>query len=299
MAKAGLLFVGTNDGIALYSDPGALGRWLRVGHELRGAAVRSVWVWADNPLYVLAATDTALYRSEDGGAIWAEVAGVAGGVLTGSRAAQASVVCVAQDGTLWRSADAGATWVAAGHTGIAGSATLAVSDDTTGVFVVASGRSVVSSADHGATWNILPELPAQAQQLALRPGDNTIYLIAQQQLYDYREGAWHLLRTTTTLPNAAVGGLAILGGREPTLLIAVPGGAIARSNDSGATWEHITSDVGWIDPPSVICAAPYHIDTAFAGGGSAIAISTDRGSTWRRLKGELAGVCTIAAARLV
>ena len=298
MAKAGLLFVGTNDGIALYSEPGALGRWLRVGHELRGAAVRSVWVWADNPLHVLAATDTVLYRSEDGGGVWAEVAGVAGGVLTGSRAAQASVVCVVPEGTLWRSADAGATWVAVGNTGISGSAIHAVSDDTTGTFVVACGRYVVSSADRGTTWSVLPELPAQAEKLALQPGDNTIYLIAQQQMYSYRQGLWQPLNTTI-LSNAAVGGLTILGGREPTLLMAVPGGAIARSSDGGATWEHTTSDAGWIDPPSVISTAPYHIDTAFAGGGSTIAISTDRGSTWRRLKGELAGVCAIAAARLV
>ncbi|HMP41049.1 MAG TPA: hypothetical protein PKA05_11760 [Roseiflexaceae bacterium] len=56
MAKAGLLFIGTDDGIILLSNPGTAGRWLRVGHELRGRAVHGIWVRHDDPRLVVAAT---------------------------------------------------------------------------------------------------------------------------------------------------------------------------------------------------------------------------------------------------
>ena len=41
MAKAGLLFVGTEDGLLLFSNPNEIGRWLRIGQPFRGAAVRA------------------------------------------------------------------------------------------------------------------------------------------------------------------------------------------------------------------------------------------------------------------
>src|SRR5437762_2508118 len=71
MAKAGLLFAGTDDGVVLFSNPGAVGRWLRVGQELRGHAIRAIWPAADNPLIVLAAgASMGLQRSDDAGAQW-------------------------------------------------------------------------------------------------------------------------------------------------------------------------------------------------------------------------------------
>src|ERR671931_1904923 len=71
MAKAGLLFVGTEDGMVLFSNPNNIGRWLRIGHELRGRAIQSIWPLADNPLVVFAAASgMSAQRSDDGGQSW-------------------------------------------------------------------------------------------------------------------------------------------------------------------------------------------------------------------------------------
>ncbi|HMO58020.1 MAG TPA: hypothetical protein PKC19_11725 [Roseiflexaceae bacterium] len=74
MAKAGLLFIGTDDGIILLSNPGTAGRWLRVGHELRGRAVHGIWVRHDDPRLVVAATSGGVERSDDSGATWRTLA---------------------------------------------------------------------------------------------------------------------------------------------------------------------------------------------------------------------------------
>ncbi len=295
MAKAGLLFVGTNDGIALYSEPGAMGRWLRVGQELRGFVIQSIWVWADNPLHVVATTDTQLYRSIDGGGSWEVVIDVPGGMLAGSRAAQAQVVCLTHDGVLWRSSDAGANWSPTGNIEGVGSSLVATAGDSSNIVTIATGKKVSRSVDGGTTWELLPELPANVEQIAMRMGEYGLCVVAQQQLFSYHENSWQLLT-----PHIVVaGGFAILGGREPELLVAESSGKIARSSDAGMTWKYAANDLAWDGPPNVIIAASYHIDTAFAGDTSMVALSTDRGNTWQRLKGDLAGVRAIAAARLV
>ena len=71
MAKAGLLFVGTDDGALLFSNPNNIGRWLRIGQPFRGQVVRAIWPLPDNPLVVFAAVQgQGLQRSDDGGQSW-------------------------------------------------------------------------------------------------------------------------------------------------------------------------------------------------------------------------------------
>ncbi len=73
MAKANLLFVGTDDGLVLFSQPGATGRWLRVGHVLRATRVDAVWADADDPTQLGVSTaDGQTLRSQDSGDSWAD-----------------------------------------------------------------------------------------------------------------------------------------------------------------------------------------------------------------------------------
>jgi hypothetical protein len=88
MAKAGIVYVGTADGIAIYSDPGGIGRWRRVGHELRGTAVTAIE--AEDALTVTVQTTTlGAQRSSDGGQSWA-LAGEHGPEILGTRVATTS-----------------------------------------------------------------------------------------------------------------------------------------------------------------------------------------------------------------
>ncbi len=68
MAKAGLVYIGTADGLVILSDPGATGRWRKIGHELVGQAVQAIA--AETALAVLVATPLGVLRSNDGGQTW-------------------------------------------------------------------------------------------------------------------------------------------------------------------------------------------------------------------------------------
>jgi photosystem II stability/assembly factor-like uncharacterized protein len=294
MAKAGLLFVGTDDGIVLYSEPGAAGRWFRIGQELRGASISALWAYADNPTIVLAATDTALLRSTDGGALWEPIHGVPSGLLAGSKADPAMVTCLAADGRVFRSADAGETWVLVGSVpGTMARVLLAAADDQLALYA-AIGNQIWSSGDGGQSWAEHDRLPGIVTGLAVLPGRERMYATANGTLYQYRTGNWQPIVGTPPM----AGPLGILAGREPTILAALASAAIGRSSDGGTTWEATGAEVGWGDVQALV-AAPYHMDTAFAGGGPAIAFSVDRGRTWQRMKGDSAHVRAIAVARLV
>src|SRR5437773_4140454 len=111
MAKAGLLFVGTDDGVVLFSNPGAVGRWLRVGQELRGHAIRAIWPAADNPLIVLAAgAGMGVQRSDDGGQSWRETFDGDVTAVVGHHSDAVAVYLGTADGGVYRSADAGSSW---------------------------------------------------------------------------------------------------------------------------------------------------------------------------------------------
>src|SRR5215213_42712 len=110
MAKAGLLFVGTDDGMVLFSNPNNIGRWLRIGQPFREKQVRAVWPIADNPLVVVAAVaGMGVQRSEDGGQSWERTLDVEASTIAGARSAPNRLYLTA-DGAVYRSDDAGATW---------------------------------------------------------------------------------------------------------------------------------------------------------------------------------------------
>src|SRR5215210_1634439 len=100
MAKAGLLFVGTGDGLVLFSNPNNIGRWLRIGQPFRGHGVRAVWPLAENPLVVLAAVDgMGVQRSEDGGQGWQPVLAREASALVGAKSALERMYLTTKDGT--------------------------------------------------------------------------------------------------------------------------------------------------------------------------------------------------------
>lgn len=68
MAKAGIVYVGTEDGIVIFSDPGGTGRWRNIGHELRGRHVAALA--AADALTLTVRTDVGAQHSSDGGRSW-------------------------------------------------------------------------------------------------------------------------------------------------------------------------------------------------------------------------------------
>ena len=218
MAKAALLFVGTADGLVTFSDPGASGRWLRVGHELTGSLISAVWPLFDEPQIILAGGPSGLWRSDNGGASWAEITPLAVVAFAGERATPRTIALATTNGAWQHSNDGGVSWKA-------------------------------DASD-------LPVLAVPSRQELL------------------------------------------LGGQSPVLL-AVRDNRIERSNDNGASWEPTTSDTPLVGDITVIGAARYHIDTAFAGTSCGqLAASNDRGRTWQVIKHDLPAVQAVIATRL-
>lgn len=91
-------------------------------------------------------------------------------------------------------------------------------------------------------------------------------------------------------PNA----IALAG--QPLASLRTAGAGIERSEDGGVSWH--PAAVPTANPVSTLLAAPYHLDTAFAGTAAGeVLISTDRGRSWQILTSELPPVIALAAGR--
>src|SRR5215211_754828 len=188
MAKAGLLFVGTDDGAVLFSNPNNIGRWLRIGQPFRGQAVHAIWPLPDNPLVVFAAVQgLGLQRSDDGGQSWQvaldqDIAGV-----LGHHGVPSVLYTWTAGGELYASDDADQHWdrrVAGGPAAV-GAARLVVAADDARQLYLAQADGVWASADAGATWARFGEqVPDGVQAIAAHPTKpERLYAIAAGTLY--------------------------------------------------------------------------------------------------------------------
>src|SRR4051795_6148440 len=111
MAKAGLLFVGTDDGVVLFSNPNNIGRWLRIGQPFHGQVVGALWPLPDNPLVVFAAVQgSGLQRSDDGGQSWQSARDLDIASVLGHHSAPNVLYAFTTTGELYGSDDVGAHW---------------------------------------------------------------------------------------------------------------------------------------------------------------------------------------------
>src|SRR5678815_4301877 len=111
MAKAGLLFVGTDDGAVLFSNPNNIGRWLRIGQPFRTQVVRALWPLPDNPLVVFAAVQgLGLQRSDDGGQSWQLALDLDAAGVVGHHGDPSALYAWTSGGDVYASNDAGARW---------------------------------------------------------------------------------------------------------------------------------------------------------------------------------------------
>jgi photosystem II stability/assembly factor-like uncharacterized protein len=293
MAKAGLLFAGTDDGLVLLSNPNEIGRWLKIGQPFRGSAVRAVVPLPDQPLTVFAAVAGAgLQRSDDGGQSWQALLPDQAQLIIGGAPASGELHAAA-GAALLTSRDAGATWQSA-TPDPSGTIGALASGSAPGQIYLGAGRRVLASADGGAGWQALGgDLPADVAGIAAPPQQpGRVYAVAGGLLYSSADGAaW---QPEASAP-AAAGPIAALPGKNIALLLALAEGGIARSAD-GITWE--ATDAG--GAIGVLVPAGYHIDTAFAGGSEGVLLgSSDRGRTWAPLRPGLPPLVCIAGARLL
>jgi photosystem II stability/assembly factor-like uncharacterized protein len=138
MAKAGIVYAGTDDGLLVFSDPGGSGRWRQVAQHLAGKRILAIAA-ADALIITVNVAGEPARQSHDGGQLWTELdeagppplelraAGIDGpqvlpeqrirgatafALLRGKRPV---LLAAAADGTmLFRSEDGGIHWEPAG-----------------------------------------------------------------------------------------------------------------------------------------------------------------------------------------
>ena len=117
-------------------------------------AQRVFWLNPAHPNEMLLGSNLGLQRSQDGGATWANVGSVSGGVFSISASpADATTVYLAGDNGVYRSTDSGQSFaLASGVVSSAPFARLALSHQHANILYGLAGSEVWQSVDGGATW---------------------------------------------------------------------------------------------------------------------------------------------------
>lgn len=305
MAKAGVVYAGTTDGLVTLSDPGGVGRWRRVAHELRGHAVHALQ--AQNALELLAAVvGMGLQRTTDGGQTWQCLLDADVAAIAVHPAMPEQIFALTIDGTVQRSNNRGATWHAvllpeAQHY----AAKLIAPYDPQHLFM-AQGNVVLAGADAGATWSQYgAAFASEVTELVATPGpDQRLFAVAEGRIYRTDAGAqanWQPVAPMEDVPVRRVV-LTVLPGKQPVLLAAATTAdnlLLTRSEDDGVSRQAAQVNLPLTEEVSVIMPASYHMDTAWAGTTAGQLLrSDDRGRTWSEIAREAAAISSLAVVRL-
>ncbi|EFO80890.1 hypothetical protein OSCT_1259 [Oscillochloris trichoides DG-6] len=147
MAKAGIVYVGTNDGLVTYSDPGSTGHWRRIGHTLVGHTVHGIIAadGDDGALVVIVSLDANDARiSLDGAQTWGPAPAAEAEALQDLRQSSRPLIATAQGMAQWTGAHPPAP-------GAQALAMLAGKQETL-LAAIAEGTQLLYSNDGGANW---------------------------------------------------------------------------------------------------------------------------------------------------
>ncbi len=147
MAKAGIVYVGTDDGLVTYSDPGATGRWRRTEHTLEGRGVRGIIAAEgddDARALIVGLAEGVAQSSADGGQSWRAASDVEAEALRNLRESSRPLIATAQGMAHWTGAHPPAP-------GANALAMLAGKQETL-LAAIADGTTLLRSEDGGASW---------------------------------------------------------------------------------------------------------------------------------------------------
>lgn len=218
------------------------GPWRSIGPD--GGRVRTMAIAPSQPAVVMAATDSGVFRSEDGGLTWT-LAGLAGSEVfsVAMHPGDANTVLAGLQRSIVRSVDGGATWTPATVDPAVDRVfdlVFAPSDPT--VAYAATDNGVYSSADGGSTWQETPTF-----------------------CDGYRRGFTSFVLPHPSNPRALyVSGVSV---------------GMCKSLDGGATWAPLPG-AGGAQWPARPVMDPGDPETIFAMGGTGVVKSVDGGQTW-------------------
>jgi photosystem II stability/assembly factor-like uncharacterized protein len=279
MAKAGLLYAGTDDGVVVFSDPGGGGRWRRIVHTLQGQAISSLL--ALDALHILAAgREAGIQQSTDGGRSWQQVSAEQVVALYASPDDAGTLYAITEAGEVRYSSDGGAEWLLCEPPPEPAIAFMGYQ----GAFAVLEGAAGGVAA--------VPEHP------------DLLFAVAGGRIYRMQAGsAWEAL----ALPWEGFrmsGALAVLAGRPSVVLAAGSSSEsqpmLVRSEDDGARWQAASVELPLSAVVTVLAPVSHHQDYAWAGTAAGrLLFSADRGRTWQQpIAQHIAPVRSLLAVRL-
>jgi uncharacterized repeat protein (TIGR01451 family) len=252
LAQPGHLSASLTNGLAQSVDGGAT--WSSLVPVAPPNASSQIFSFASSQVFpqtILAATSTALYRSTDGGNLWAPAeTGLPAGATVGKLAAadsdpmrfyasifvQSGLGAVASYG-VYRSSDAGLSWAPA-NTGIASSDILALAVDPTNANIVytATQTALLKSTDGGATWDpvtvgVAAPFSNSTSAIAIDPKHPSI-LYAASAAWVARSvdggASWQSLRASSALPLWSPGAMLADPNRPENILLATAGSGVQQ-----------------------------------------------------------------------
>ncbi len=309
MAKAGIVYAGTDNGLVIFSDPGGSGRWRRVAHTLPGQVIHSIY--ARNALDILVATaESGVQHSSDGGQSWHALADDAATLVTGHALAPDTLYMVTTQRSVQRSDDNAKTWQALlTPDSLSMPIDLLVDPHDALRLWLAAGTTIHTSQDRGATWAASgANLPGDIASLVASPGRaNLLFAVVDGRLFRV-----HMDTTVQAIDQIDIdllrGGSkytvvpAVLAGKQETLLAALSTAdrTMLVYEDADASWHMARVDRPIQAAVTVITPASYHIDTAWAGTATGQLLrSHDRGSSWEQIAEESTAIRDLAVVRLM
>ena len=270
MAKAELLYVGSQNGLSVLSNPGGMGRWLKGSTAFTHAPVVAVWAHPQDPTQILCSTPTQLWASRDGGQQWAEVDAPAMQVLRASRSTPDRIVACDQH-HVYVSHDAGLHW----QQGPVAHTVMGAADS----YWALTDAATLTSTD-GQTWS---PTTTQAHFVATSADGKAQFVYTSTQ-------HWHDVAPPS--PTGIIQDAACLSG-NPAVLVAQYDTGLYRYD---TTWQRQS------DAPTATClhAVIYHPDRLWAGTTTGeLWYSSDRGMTWELIRAIPGSVNALASARLI
>jgi len=271
MAKAELLFVGTDTGLLQYSNPGGIGRWLRSGHSLPGSDIVAIWAHPDDPTQLLCSDGEQLYESADGGQHWSDPIDLAiTAFIAASRTPERILARTDSDAIL--STDSGENWRR-----IAPADRIAAAND---VLTLSTALRAHTSIDGGTSWQ------SDEPWLHRAASHDGAHIVEVSLM-----GVWTINGTAIQPAPISARVIAVCSDSAPRIVC----------SDGRTLWAY---EVDWqriTDAPelTVLTNNAYHPDRLWgADKAGTLWYSANRGVTWEAIKTQLGTINAIVVARL-
>ncbi len=290
MAEARILYIATDDGLIQLANPGRSDRWREVARALEGQPVRVVAAAPNDPLLIVAATGDAVHRTADGGFSWEPI-----------WQGEATALAFADDGTLYVGTKDG---VLLRQNGEQWDQKMRADGVITGIVI---GDELFAVSDARAVWK-LTQSEREVLVEGLSSGTHVVGLAA----YSSKPSQVTVIceqsdAETLTAPQFLTGGMVVLGGPEPVLLVGTQSDLLRTTQEVmdwvGVVFLDATKHEGFAPVPgpqnvSALFTPPRFIDQVFATTcGGELWFSTDRGRTWAALRTDLPPANDLAFAR--